>query len=89
MGWFALLWVAALSLPQTAPEPEGLRIYSPTQFGVTAETPSRMPGSREEMNRGRNTAIARPVQDREGQRDALRRRLGRVRDGGHLQARLQ
>jgi hypothetical protein len=46
MGPFTLLWVAALGLPQSAPEPEGLRIYSPAQFGVTAETPSRMPGSR-------------------------------------------
>ena len=61
MGPFALLLVAALALPQSAPEPEGLRIYSPVQFGVTAETPSRMPGSREEMNRGRNTALAAPV----------------------------
>ena len=93
MGPFALLWVAALSLPQSAPEPEGLRIYSPVQFGVTAETPSRMPGSREEMNRGRNTAIAPPVQEQAA--EAVARAglvcavaeaavIGRTRDGGPL-----
>lgn len=49
----------ALALaPQSAREPEGLRIYTPDQFGVTAETPSRIAGSREEMNRGRNGRMA-------------------------------
>ena len=93
MGPFDLLWIAALALPQSAPEPEGLRIYSPAQFGVTAETPSRMPGSREEMNRGRNSAIAPSVQERAA--DAVVRAglvcavaeaavIGRTRDGGPL-----
>lgn len=40
--------------PQEVDGPEGLRIYSPSQFGVTAETPSRIADSRAEMNRGRN-----------------------------------
>ena len=62
MGPFALLWVAALALLQSVPEPEGLRSYSPAQFGVTAETPSRMPDSCKEKNRGRNSAIAPSVQ---------------------------
>lgn len=63
MMWvLAMLLVAvagpALALPpQSAREPEGLRIYTPGQFGVTAETPSRIAGSREEMNRGRNTPL--------------------------------
>ena len=66
---FAVLMLAAfagpaMALPQSAREPEGLRIYSPAQFGVTAETPSRMAGSRAEMNRGRNTAVGPSVQDR-------------------------
>ena len=93
MGPFVLLWVAALALPQSAPEPEGLRIYSPAQFGVTAETPSRMPGSREEMNRGRNSAIGPSVQEQAA--DAVVRAglvcavaeaavIGRTRDGGPL-----
>ncbi|WP_298098092.1 hypothetical protein [Brevundimonas sp.] len=93
MGPFVLLWVAALALPQSAPEPEGLRIYSPAQFGVTAETPSRMPDSREEMNRGRNSAIGPSVQEQAA--DAVVRAglvcavaeaavIGRTRDGGPL-----
>lgn len=61
MRALAVLLLAGLSgpalalTPGTAPEPDGLRIYTPGQFGVTAETPSRITGSREEMNRGRNT----------------------------------
>lgn len=93
MGPFTLLWLAALALPQSAREPEGLRIYSPAQFGVTAETPSRIAGSREEMNRGRNTAIEPSV--REQAADAVARAglvcavaeaavIGRTRDGGPL-----
>lgn len=93
MGPFTLLWLAALSLPQSAREPEGLRIYSPVQFGVTAETPSRIAGSREEMNRGRNTAIEPSVQVLAA--DAVARAglvcaiaeaavIGRTRDGGPL-----
>lgn len=61
---FAALAGPALALPQSAREPEGLRIYSPTQFGVVAETPSRLAGSREEMNRGRNMPLARPCRIR-------------------------
>jgi hypothetical protein len=83
----------AMALPQSAREPEGLRIYSPTQFGVTAETPSRIAGSREEMNRGRNTAIGPSVQEQAA--DAVARAglvcavaeaavIGRTRDGGPL-----
>ena len=49
----ASVLLAGLS-PQSAPEPEGLRIYSPEQFGVAAATPSRIAGSRDEMNRGRS-----------------------------------
>lgn len=40
---FAALAGPALALPQSAREPEGLRIYSPTQFGVVAETPAGSP----------------------------------------------
>lgn len=41
--------------PQSDPrEPEGLRIYSPGQFGLEAGTPSRIDSSRREMNYGRN-----------------------------------
>jgi hypothetical protein len=83
----------AMALPQSAREPEGLRIYSPTQVGVTAETPSRIAGSREEMNRGRNTAIGPSVQEQAA--DAVARAglvcavaeaavIGRTRDGGPL-----
>jgi hypothetical protein len=93
MGPFALLMIAALALPQSAQEPEGLRIYSPVQFGVTAETPSRMAGSRAEMNRGRNAPITVPV--REQAAEAVARAglicsvaeaavVGRARDGGPL-----
>ena len=95
---FAILILAALAgpalaVPQSAREPEGLRIYSPAQFGVTAETPSRMDGSRREMNRGRNEPITRPV--REQAADAVARAglictvaeaavVGRTRNGGPL-----
>lgn len=83
----------ALALPQSAREPEGLRIYTPGQFGVAAETPSRLAGSREEMNRGRNTPIGPSVQDQAA--DAAARAglvctvaeaavVGRTRDGGPL-----
>lgn len=41
--------------PKGAPqEPGGMRIYSPGQFEVEAETPGRIDGSRREMNYGRN-----------------------------------
>lgn len=84
----------ALALaPQSAPEPEGLRIYTPGQFGVEAETPSRIAGSRAEMNRGRNASEALSVEARAA--DAVRRAglvcsiveaavVGRTRDGGAL-----
>ena len=83
----------ALALPQSAREPEGLRIYSPAQFGVTAETPSRIAGSREEMNRGRNTVVGASAQDQAA--DAVARAglvcavaeaaiIGRTRGGGPL-----
>ncbi len=89
----AVLAGPALALPQSTREPEGLRIYSPIQFGVTAETPSRIAGSREEMNRGRNTAITPSVQEQAA--DAVARAglvcavaeaaiIGRTRDGGPL-----
>ena len=91
--FLAVLAGPALALPQSAREPEGLRIYSPTQFGVVAETPSRLSGSREEMNRGRNTAIGASAQDQAA--DAVARAglvcavaeaaiIGRTRDGGPL-----
>ena len=98
MGPFGILMLAAfagpaLALPQSAREPEGLRIYSPAQFGEVAETPSRIPGSRDEMNRGRNTAVTSSVQDQAA--DAVARAglvcavaeaavIGRTRDGGSL-----
>ena len=83
----------ALALPQSAREPEGLRIYSPAQFGEVAETPSRIAGSRAEMNRDRNTAAGASVQDQAT--DAVARAglvctvaeaavIGRTRDGGPL-----
>ncbi len=83
----------ALALPQSAREPEGLRIYSPAQFGEVAETPSRIAGSRAEMNRDRNTAAGASVQDQAI--DAVARAglvctvaeaavIGRTRDGGPL-----
>ena len=45
MGPFGILMLAAfagsaLALPQSAREPEGLRIYGPAQFGEAAETPN-------------------------------------------------
>lgn len=84
----------ALALPpQSAQEPEGVRIYTPGQFGVTAGTPSRIAGSREEMNRGRNAPADPPAAPRA---EALVARaglictvaeaavVGRARDGGAL-----
>ena len=83
----------ALALPQSAREPEGLRIYSPAQFGEVAETPSRIAGSREEMNRGRNVpagpsartlaegAVGRAGLVCTGAEAAV---IGRTRDGGPL-----
>ncbi len=90
---FAAFAGPALALPQSAREPEGLRIYSPAQFGEVAETPSRIAGSRDEMNRGRNTAVTSSVQDQAT--DAVARAglvcavaeaaiIGRTRDGGSL-----
>lgn len=84
--------VLALPLPR-GQEPEGLRIYTPGQFGVTAETPSRIAASREEMNRGRNAPADGPAAP---QATALVARaglvctvaeaavIGRTRDGGAL-----
>ena len=83
----------ALAMPQSVREPEGLRIYSPAQFGEVAETPSRIAGSRAEMNRDRNTAAGASVQDQAI--DAVARAglvctvaeaavIGRTRDGGPL-----
>ena len=82
MRAFAVLMLTAragpaMALPQSAREPHGLRIYSPAQFGAVAETPSRIAGSREEMNQGRNTAIGPSVQ----QQAAV---VGRTHDGGPL-----
>ena len=89
----------ALAAPQSAPrEPEGIRIYSPGQFGVTAETPSRMAASREAMNWGRNepeapdrnTAAVREQADAAVARAGLvctvveAAVVGRARDGGPL-----
>ncbi len=88
-----------LALPQSAPrEPEGIRIYSPGQYGVTAETPSRMAGSREAMNWARNEAEATGPSTaavRERAAAAVSRAgllctvveaavIGRTRDGGPL-----
>lgn len=87
-----------LALPQAAPsEPASLRIYGPGQFGVAAETASRLPGSREEMNHGRNGADASRSAGsaRERAVDAVARAglvcavadaaiVGRARDGGPL-----
>ncbi len=93
MGLIALLMVAALALPQSAQEPEGLRIYTPGQFGVTAETPSRMAGSRAEMNRGRNAPVVVPAADQAARLVARAGLIctvaeaavvGRSRDGGPL-----
>lgn len=83
----------ALALPQSAREPEGLRIYTPGQFGVAAGTPSRINSSREEMNRGRNAPVGPSVEDQAA--DAVSRAglvcaiakaavIGRTRDGGPL-----
>jgi len=84
----------ALALaPQNAQEPEGVRIYSPGQFGVTAETPSRMAGSREEMNWGRNPLVRAPAAPdaaalvaRAGLVCSVAEAavIGRARDGGAL-----
>ena len=84
----------ALALPpQSTQEPEGVRIYTPGQFGVTAGTPSRIAGSREEMNRGRNAPADPPAAPRAA--DLVARAglvctvaeaavVGRARDGGAL-----
>lgn len=89
----------ALAQSQTVPrEPEGIRIYSPGQYGITAETPSRMAGSREAMNWGRNepeapranTAAVREQADAAVARAGLictvveAAVIGRARDGGPL-----
>ena len=94
----AILLLAAfagpvVALPQSVREPEGLRIYSPAQFGEVAETPSRIAGSREEMNRGRNAESGPSVHAQAA--DAIARAglvcnvaeaavIGRTRDGGPL-----
>ena len=83
--------------PAPLRQPEGVRIYSPGQFGVTAETPSRMERSREQMNRGRNartpppaTADARALAETVVARAGLictvveAAVIGRARDGGPL-----
>lgn len=83
----------ALAMPQESHGPEGLRIYSPGQLGLTAGTPSRMAASREEMNRGRNAPASASVEDQAA--DAVARAglvcavaeaalVGRTRDGGAL-----
>jgi len=83
----------ALALPQSSREPDGVRIYTPLQFGVTAETPSRMAGSREAMNRGRNVPTGASIATLAS--DAVTRAglictiveaaiVGRTRDGGPL-----
>lgn len=89
----------ALASPQSAPrEPEGIRIYSPGQYGVTAQTPSRMAASRDAMNEGRNVPMEpRPnaAAVRERAAAAVARAglvcsiveaavIGRARDGGPL-----
>ena len=95
-----LAGLAGPVLAQTAPalqEPEGVRIYSPGQYGVTAETPSRIPSSREAMNHGRNqppaprpTATARELATAAVARAGLicavaeAAVIGRTRDGGPL-----
>ena len=87
-------------LAQTATplrQPEGIRIYSPGQFGVTAETPSRIESSREQMNRGRNARMPPPATaDARAQAETAVARaglictvveaavVGRTRDGGPL-----
>lgn len=83
--------------PAPPRQPEGIRIYSPGQFGVTAETPSRIKSSREQMNRGRNartppsaTADARALAEAAVARAGLvctvaeAAVIGRARDGGPL-----
>jgi hypothetical protein len=83
--------------PTPLRQPEGIRIYSPGQYGVTAETPSRIPSSREEMNYGRNqppaprsTAPARELATAAVARAGLvcavaeAAVVGRTRDGGDL-----
>lgn len=87
------LALPALALQQSGGEPGGLRIYSPGQFGSVSETPSRIAGSREEMNRGRNTPIgpsARTLAEGAVARAGLvcavaeAAVIGRTRDGGPL-----
>lgn len=81
------------ALSQSAGGQDGLRIYSPGQFGVVAETPSRIAGSRDEMNRGRNAPIgpsARALAEGAVARAGLvcsvaeAAVIGRARDGGPL-----
>ncbi|NJC41214.1 hypothetical protein GGQ87_001472 [Brevundimonas alba] len=94
----AALAAAGPAWSQTAPRaPEGVRIYTPGQFGVTAETPSRMAASREAMNHGRNGSAS-PDSNaaaREQAAAAVGRAgllctvaeaavIGRTRDGGPL-----
>lgn len=94
-----LLAGPALAQAQTPlRQPEGLRIYSPSTFGVTAVTPGRIPDSRDEMNWGRNEAgvpILGPTAVRERAEAAVARAglictvveaavVGRARDGGPL-----
>ena len=69
MRGLAILMLAGFSgpalalAPQSAHEPDGIRIYSPGQLGVMAETPSRIAASREEMNRGRNAPVEPSARD--------------------------
>lgn len=78
-------------------QPEGVRIFSPAEFGVTAETPSRIPSSREAMNYGRNRRgtpqptpaardLAAAVVARAGLVCSIAEAavVGRTRDGGDL-----
>ncbi len=89
MRLFAILMLSilagpALAAPQSAPrEPEGIRIYSPGQYGVTAETPSRMAASREAMNWGRNEpeAPGRNTAAVRDQADALMLQVIQMLDG--------
>lgn len=101
MRAFLVLCLAGLAGPvmaQTTPplrQPEGVRIYSPGQYGVTAATPSRIPSSREAMNHGRNqppgpqsnaAALAAAAVARAGLVCSVAEAavIGRTRDGGPL-----
>ncbi|MDQ7812512.1 hypothetical protein [Brevundimonas sp.] len=95
-----LAGLAGPVLAQTAPplrQPEGVRIYSPGQYGVTAGTPSRIRSSREAMNHGRNQppaprsnadagALAAAAVARAGLICSVAEAavIGRTRDGGPL-----